>query len=546
MQLSEVLKYPRVKTYPLKSPPLISNLNVNKPKPLNSSSSITTISSSKISDTNNNKIETARSQSATRYNKQKSFTAASKLAYVDDSQATISSASKSIFSAPAGIKASSSINKLANTAENKSGSKVPTLARSSSTHSDKSLQNRRSGNQNQLLNRLKIPTNKFLERNSASSSPSPSPSPSPLQLKPSNLLFGDKNFHAHLIDPTQLKVSSSDSSDTDLSLMDPAHSKNYYNMSNQLDKKAPLSLAKQQQTQKPSLNKSESSSSSTTSITQQSLANASSPPFSLLSHKASLSASQVTQICDSSSLLSQATASTSSVSGLIQNHGLEKLSISSADSSSVPNSPPPNYEELISNDVFDTNMPVGQNSANCFDNKTYFQRIYNLSLNNLRGTGENVKITSLNLSPKQKQHDSPLAPSPTTTFTASSTIGAASKILNKDTNIFAFPDLNEANKSSTLLNKQVPSRPPLPPPAPTDAHQSRAMHFASASFHSLSLPPPPEPPRHPPSDAPQLQPLHHANTASFHSSSVPPPSEPPRAPVQPPALPPRPKKNVKN
>lgn len=108
-------------------------------------------------------------------------------------------------------------------------------------------------------------------------------------------------------------------------------------------------------------------------------------------------------------------------SNFVSAHGHEKLSLSSADSSSsAPNSPPPNYDE-----VFDSSSATGtfnfiasahgdsrngQNAAmsgstshNCYDNKTYFQRFdsqLSSSMNSLKGEDkqqQSIQLTSRNL-----------------------------------------------------------------------------------------------------------------------------------------------------
>jgi hypothetical protein len=239
------------------------------------------------------------------------------------------------------------------------------------------------------------------------------------------------------------------------------------------------------------------------------------------------------------------------------NHGPEKLSLSSADSSSsAPNSPPPNYDE-----VFDSSSASNafnfsnQSNSNCFDNKIYFQRNcsqqLSASMTNLRNNDENQqqlqqilqqqvnnqKYTSENL-PESNSYLRPLLKQNKNQFS-----------------VFSFPEFSMQNEevkmssrknSTDLLSVNNMNLSPL---LVTD---SKIGKSSSSTFNMLS-PPPLVPP--PPPPLPSM-PSHFSQSktnSQLSLNSPAPPHYPPPPPLKiasingitsntPPPIPARPKK----
>jgi len=275
------------------------------------------------------------------------------------------------------------------------------------------------------------------------------------------------------------------------------------------------------------------------------------------------------------SLEKKPTLSSSSMNAVLSSlvygsgHGHEKLSLSSADSSSsAPNSPPPNYDEVFdssssmtstfnfANSTLNANMIAANNNNNnnnnnnCFDNKTYFQRFYSFdqhqhssSLNNLgcleTDLSKNTTIYEQKINQKQQFQSNKcdlLSPSPSES--SSSSLSSTNNFLfsnndcfkttkNKQFSVFSFPDFAENNEEIEILKKKTSSTTSsidilTPPPFNLQIKIPSSCSFTTNTtnnnnnnnddkkknqiFNSILTPPPNTPPL-PPSSPPQIPPL---------------------------------------
>lgn len=249
--------------------------------------------------------------------------------------------------------------------------------------------------------------------------------------------------------------------------------------------------------------------------------NISNPKEESVLHKRSNSSNN-TQFNDSSHSPTLVFSTNPSQAADISSHNSKKLSVSSADSSSsAPNSPPPNYDEVFDLATVGSVFPLitNQTQEKCFDNRTYYQRTSTSS------TGSAVA------KPVQQQLTE-------NSFTSNSSIGGVSassstssisqhQQLRNQINVFSFPDFNEIDEShlSQSLDQISPIlpfqrvnsiRPPLMPPPPV----------------------PPQAPGHPPPSPPsQPPPINRQNKPTAVQKKSPqlptPPSAPPPIPNRP-------------
>jgi hypothetical protein len=239
-------------------------------------------------------------------------------------------------------------------------------------------------------------------------------------------------------------------------------------------------------------------------------------------------------------------------------HGPQKLSLSSADSSSsAPNSPPPNYDDVfdksaVNNFSFLTNnsnscLSSSSSSNNCFDNKTYFQRPgaqqLSASLSNLR----NDQV--------EQQTTTELAPSPS--------FALLKQQQKQQFSIFSFVEQNEEIRMSSRKNStDFLSTSMSMQLSPLLSSEEMSKKMTPRHPFNLVSPPPRIPPPPPPANPPRIpvNPLKSGgqltpavSQTSINSLSTPaPPTYPPppsthhtlfKASSMPPSVPARPKKN---
>jgi hypothetical protein len=339
-----------------------------------------------------------------------------------------------------------------------------------------------------------------------------------------------------------------------------------------------------------------------------------SPPVSILAtnhHLANQSATNQETI-DSNTKNNKPTLSSSSMNSALAalvygSSSMGSHSLSSADSSSsAPNSPPPNYDEVfdssslnnvafnfnstlnsISNAATGTSSSLTLSTSNCFDNKTYFERLYSSSqpsshsssLSNLKYLEVNSSSSSSKISHTESSQkkasavdqlgiNSVLLLSPTSLSESSSSSYSSSNLnfpsqaeqnsaLNcksKQLSVFSFLEFTEQNEEIEILKKNTPNSQTssidilTPPPF-------MSMKLAKNQALNSILTPPPSKPL-PPTDSltfkNSIANLTPAVSQTSINSMPPPPNYAPPVPQivlgglpdTPPPIPARPKKKL--
>ena len=240
-------------------------------------------------------------------------------------------------------------------------------------------------------------------------------------------------------------------------------------------------------------------------------------------------------------------------------HGPEKLSLSSADSSSsAPNSPPPNYDDVfdksaVNNFSFITNnsnsyLSSSSSSNNCFDNKTYFQRPGAQQLS--------ASLSNLRNDEAEQQSTTALAPSPSFAL-------LKHQQQQQQFSMFSFVEQNEEIRMSSRKNStDLLSTSMSMQLSPLLSSEEMGKKMPPRHPFNLVSPPPRIPPPPPPANPPRIpvNPLKcggqltpAVSQTSINSLSTPaPPTYPPpptthhslfKASSMPPSVPARPKKH---
>lgn len=514
----EVFHYPRIKNYPLKAPPMTD-------KSTSKISKSSTFSQPNLSKTDSNK-------------------SINKLARNDK------------------LKNSASMHNSKLSSSGNCNDVIDKFAGSQSLTSRNIFQKR----SNSSIQQLKLPD----RINMSSTSPSPSPSPSPTHSKYSGKFSQTATtniLNKLLSSSSQMSLSSSNNNST----------AGIPNSSTAFTLASSSSSAMSSSQMFPSSTNISSSIApfgSFYSPSANTVANtffAASSPQPSQSSNQNISSVLQNNISGSSTNItdqSRTSGSSSSVNGALSSvcyaigHGHEKLSLSSADSSSsAPNSPPPNYDEVFdSSSIANTfnftgynNLPNNQansylipnNVNNCYDNKTYFQRMDS----NFDESQQNIQIHK--------------------TLNDVSTM----KSCKNQPSVFSFPDLSEqneeikmssrANSTDFLSSSSSIQSSPLLPQEDLYMNKKTVQH----AFNMLE-PPPLRPPPPPPTEPPAIPALpsnmqlkssvhsmrNSSSQLSLNLNAPPPPVYPPPPPIlnnedqigilrQPPPIPARPGKN---